>query len=510
MSHAGRYIAGTGAAPLDSIKGNDCLAVGPDGAGNVDLLGAGAVTVSGDAATHTLTIGLVGVATLYDTDNGDATPVLGILNIKGGSNIATSALVNPPNTVTINVSGTTAHALQIGNVGQSLTSLGVATNGQIPIGSSANDPVLNTITAGTGITVTNGAGTISIATNGAVVGETITGNTGGPLSPTAGNWNIVTANSTVVFAGAVSTETLDFNITNLVLGSSLPALAGGTGNTGVGQASLASLTSASFSSMLGTSAGSSITTSSYNCAMGWDSLDHLTTGSGQNVSIGAESGRDLVTGAFNTFIGRSAGLNYTGSESSNICIGYSVRGTGAESNTLHIGNGTSAVAGGLTQAFICGIDGVNVGSVAKVLTMASDQLGTATITAGSGITVTPGANTITISSIGAGLTWSVITANQTAAVENGYFCNKAGTLALALPAASAIGDIIEVTNENTALGVQFTQAAGQQILIGNTNTTLGATGTLTSSAVGDTLKIVCKTANTIWRVLDMVGNWSPV
>ena len=133
-------------------------------------------------------------------------------------------------------------------------------------------------------------------------------------------------------------------------------------------------------------------------------------------------------------------------------------------------------------------------------------VGTGSIT----VTGNPGTSTLTISSSGAVDTWSIITANQTAVVSNGYFCNKSGTLALALPAASVTGDIIEVSNENTALGIQFTQSAGQQILIGSSSTTLGAGGTLTSSAVGDTLKMVCYTPNTIWRVVSMVGNWSVV
>lgn len=138
--------------------------------------------------------------------------------------------------------------------------------------------------------------------------------------------------------------------------------------------------------------------------------------------------------------------------------------------------------------------------------------GNTNIVGAGSITVTgnPGTSTLTITSTATpGDTWSVITVNQTAAVNNGYFCNKAGTLALALPAVSVVGNIIEVSNENTALGIQFTQAAGQQILIGSSSTTLGAAGTLTSSAVGDTLKLVCYTANTVWRVVSMVGNWSP-
>ena len=107
-----------------------------------------------------------------------------------------------------------------------------------------------------------------------------------------------------------------------------------------------------------------------------------------------------------------------------------------------------------------------------------------------------------------GFTWSVITVNQTAVVGNGYICNKAGTLALALPATAAIGDIIEVTGINTATGWQFTQAANQQIFFGTSSTTLGATGTITSSAIRDSLKIVCVVAgaSTVWNVTSSIGN----
>lgn len=63
-------------------------------------------------------------------------------------------------------------------------------DGEIIIGSSAGSPLAATITAGTGITVTNGHNSITLSVNGSVVGETITGNDGTALSPTAGNWNI--------------------------------------------------------------------------------------------------------------------------------------------------------------------------------------------------------------------------------------------------------------------------------------------------------------------------------
>ncbi len=180
-----------------------------------------------------------------------------------------------------------------------------------------------------------------------------------------------------------------------------------------------------------------------------------------------------------------------------------VVGTGVISVVGNPGTNTLTItpSGDIASSFITNPATGTATPVAGVLTFAG----------AGGVVVSAGGSTVTIdgSTVIGGVPWSIIAVNQTAAIDNGYFCNKAGTLALALPAVSVIGDVIEVANENTALGIQFTQAAGQQILIGNTNTTLGATGTLTSSAVGDTLKIVCKVANTIWRVTSIVGNWTP-
>lgn len=346
------------------------------------------------------------------------------------------------------------------------------------------------------------AGAYIITTGPGAVVESLTGNSG-TATPTAGNINIVTANTNVKFVGSGSTITQDFAPnTNLALGTSLPALGAGTANSCFGVNTGFSLSSGNSNVYVGKDAGAGFSSGSNNVFVGAFSANSGVGNSGSsNVGIGESALNSLTSGTANIAIGTGAGLSVT-----------------TISNTISIGTGVSAPANGIiiglagtnTTCRIAGIDGVNVGSTVRVVTEATNQLGTADITAGTGIVITPSANAITISAIGEGLTWSTITVNQTAVVDNGYFCNKAGTLALALPAASAVGDVIEVTNENTALGVQFTQAAGQQILIGPTNTTLGATGTLTSSAVGDTLKIVCKTANTIWRVTSMVGNWTIV
>jgi hypothetical protein len=101
----------------------------------------------------------------------------------------------------------TQHSLIIGSTSNNISSLGVATNGQLAIGSTGADPVLSTITAGTGISITNGAGSITVAVNGSAVAETITGDSGGALSPTAGNWNILGLSGTKT-SGSGSTLTI--------------------------------------------------------------------------------------------------------------------------------------------------------------------------------------------------------------------------------------------------------------------------------------------------------------
>ena len=128
-------------------------------------------------------------------------------------------------------------------------------------------------------------------------------------------------------------------------------------------------------------------------------------------------------------------------------------------------------------------------------------------TAGAGITITPSAGGITIAATATTFTWSTITASQTLAVNHGYFCISAGgALVLPLPAASAVGDTIEVCLDG-ATSWQVTQGAGQQIRLGNLQTTSGAGGSLASTAQGDSIRLVCSVANLKWNVASgPIGN----
>lgn len=164
MSQMGQYLSGTTGGLVSTLTGNIGGPVGPT-ANNINVVGDGTlVLVTGNPGTSTLTITVdESVATAFTTDSGTASPVLNNINILGGFNITTTGAGD---TVTIDVSGTTDHSLQLGNAVGALNSLGVATDGQIPIGSTGADPVLATITAGAGISILNGAGSITISSSG--------------------------------------------------------------------------------------------------------------------------------------------------------------------------------------------------------------------------------------------------------------------------------------------------------------------------------------------------------
>ena len=246
-----------------------------------------------------------------------------------------------------------------------------------------------TFQAGTGIVLTNAsgvAGNTTIATNGATVGNTLTGNTGGAISPSAGNWNILTANATVLFDGSGSTLTLDFNKNNLILGTNPAGLPGGNGldNVGLGFSVLNALTSGTSNTSVGYNSTPVNTTGNSNSAYGFEALFSMTGGNlntaigslalgsltsngvaGNCTAVGSSALQFLTTGVSNTALGFSSGSNYTTSESSNIVIGNA--GTAAESNVIRIGTqGTGT--GQQNQCFIAGVVNTVSGRVVKVTT----------------------------------------------------------------------------------------------------------------------------------------------
>lgn len=126
----------------------------PDNDGLLTSLGAatdGQIPI-GDTGGIPILGTISGVANEIDVVNGAGTITIGLINPlivgKGGTGAATL----------------TDHGILLGSGTGAITPLGVATNGQLPIGSAGVDPVLATI-SGTAneIDVTNGAGTITLS-----------------------------------------------------------------------------------------------------------------------------------------------------------------------------------------------------------------------------------------------------------------------------------------------------------------------------------------------------------
>lgn len=384
--------------------------------------------------------------------------------------------------------------------------------------------VIDTVTSQLG--VDNGTGSVL----------TLTGDVGPAVSPTANNINVISglltnnAGGTVFFEGSGSTLTLEMSHTvlgNTFIGSNtgnttttgsnntvvgIDSLAGvttGSLNTAFGYQNLTSVTVSSQNSAFGyraarlvTAAGNtaigynalrSATNTAQNTAIGFESLNLYTLpgdGTGNNVAVGASTLAALLTGKNNVALGTPGAsgsfLGYLGAESNNILI--SNNGVTGDSGVIRIGTPNTQ-----TTAYFAGINGNTVANT-RIVTIDSStsQLGTTALSPSS---LFP---------------WSVITTSQTAAVNNGYFINSVGSMNLALPAASAVGDVIEAIVVSNGSTLNITQAAGQQIFFGNTNTTLGAGGSLQSTSIGDAIKLVCRTANTVWYVVSSIGNFNVI
>lgn len=314
--------------------------------------------------------------------------------------------------------------------------------------------------------------------------ETITGNDLTPESPFANNFNFRTSNTTVKFKGTASTETLDFGLTNLALGSSMPAITTAYSNcffglnagdavttasdcVGIGFQTLQNAQSVGDCVAIGARAmqNSALLNANSDVAIGSFSMQ-AAIDSNDTVAIGYSSLQNCPHGGSNTCIGYETGFSYVGAESFNILIGNSVTGTANESNVTRIGNNQS-------KCFVAGIVGNTVPN-AQFVTVDS----------------TTGQLGVTSSSIG--FAWNTVTSASPTnpiqiLVENGYICAGASLVTFLLPLAPSVGDTFKIFSFTSRF--QIIPNGGQQIVIGTVTGLSGATGTATSNSSGDEITI---------------------
>lgn len=101
------------------------------------------------------------------------------------------------------------------------------------------------------------------------------------------------------------------------------------------------------------------------------------------------------------------------------------------------------------------------------------------------------------------ITWTEVTGASTVLSGNkGYVTNyTSGTASLDLPASSSFGEVIKVVGKG-GTGWQINAGVGQTIYFDTQSTTTS----VSSSNTGDTIELVCITANTEWRVITAVSS----
>lgn len=195
-------ITASGAGPVLSITAQPSGGIAlPTGGGTINFVGSGGATITA-TGPNTITISTI-------AGTGTVTSLSAATGITLTPNpITTTGTIGLTIPVVVSSGGTgattlTANSLLLGNGTAPLSGLGVATNGQLPIGSTGAAPVLATLTGGTGITITNGAGSINIAAT-----TTFATNTGSTV-PLAGTLSILggTGISTAVTSSGTITIT---------------------------------------------------------------------------------------------------------------------------------------------------------------------------------------------------------------------------------------------------------------------------------------------------------------
>ena len=143
--------------------------------GSVDAFGVTKINVSDGTVTNNGN----GVITLTTGGGGGGSGTVTSVEVAGGTTglstsggpITTNGTITLTGTLNVANGGTGATSLTDGGIllgsgTGAVTVTSQPTNGQLLIGSTGLDPVLATLTDGTGITITEGAGTITVATDG--------------------------------------------------------------------------------------------------------------------------------------------------------------------------------------------------------------------------------------------------------------------------------------------------------------------------------------------------------
>ena len=448
--------------------------------GDHTTTGGGTIYLNGNAASESGAEGCVqttfGLSTssfqMYDYTQSSLlfqlnnAGILQLPNLNANSALSTDASHN----VTAIASATAGYVLTSNGAGSAPT-FQATSSGSITIDSDNGSATGSTIT----FTAVNGDNNSGSTVNFSASGSTVV-------------LNVTDSNENTLF-GLNSGNNTQSGSNNAAFGwNTLLGLTGGAGNTAIGAQALQALQSGSDNVAVGYESLFTSTADTNNVGVGTFAL-YLLNGGSNNVSIGYNTGADLLTGSSNLLLGTSSGSSYGSSESNNICLNTNGVETPGENNVLRIGAGTGSSTGQLNSAYINGIYSNSQPASATVEYVTIDN--------------TTGLLGVTTSASG-GITWTSPSSSESMVSSNGYFTRGLSQVVMTLPITASAGDTFIISNTSAA-GFMIAQNSGQYINYGNLTTTTGTGGNITSTAIGDTLTIVCSVPNTGFQVVSAIG-----
>jgi hypothetical protein len=162
------------------------------------------------------------------------------------------------------------------------------------------------------------------------------------------------------------------------------------------------------------------------------------------------------------------------------------------------------VAGSTTTAPLSDVD-LTAG---QVLVGTSTSPVAAYLTAGTGIAITTGQGSITITNTEAGsggVLWFDEATSFTGVAGSGYFVS--GVTTATLPASPVLGATVIIQDVDPTNRVSISTGTTVLIQIGNVHTT-ATTGYVQNTAQGDTLTLTYHDTDTTWYARGVQGNWS--